>query len=200
MPTPVQPARSLWRRVALALVGLLIALPASLAVAGVANAEPNYPPHFNKITTSRSTVCKGGKVVVKAMYFQSFSTVSWQITHNSTVLNSGTVVANKKGRVMIKPTFNTPGLNMITVSGPAKKGGGTLTLTAKVHVTTKRCGVPSGSGGSSGAAVAGAVTDPGDPAGAGLPVTGAQVALLVLLAGGLLIGGGILLSASRRRT
>jgi len=199
MPTPTPAARSLWRRVALALVGVLIALPASLAVAGTANAEPNYPPHFNKITASRHTVCKGGKVKFRAMYFKPRSTVTWQVTKTSMVLATGSVKANKKGVVKKTLTFTSPGTNFVTFSGPAKRGGGTLSLTVKITVTSKRCGAPHREGGSSGAALA-AGASTGDPSGAGLPVTGAQVALLVLLAGGLLVGGSVLIGASRRRT
>ena len=187
--------------------------------AGSAFAEPTYPPAFNQILASRYNVCVGGTVAFKAQTFQANSSVSYTVMVVNSTITSGTVTASKKGVAKKPIKFTTVGTNTVTFSGTGKNGG-PLVLSANIFVSSKPpCS--SGSGSSSGGAVSGASggnagvngasgNDPavsGTSGGAvsaasagGLPVTGGQVAM-TLLVGGVLVGlGALLLAGSRRRT
>jgi LPXTG-motif cell wall-anchored protein len=161
--------------------------------AGVANAEPDYPPGFNQITASKFTVASGGSIVFKAQTFKSRSVVKFKVRAHGKVVKTGTVRANRKGVARRSIRFTVVGVNKVTFSGTSKRGR-PLVLSTKITVKAK---TKSGSGGATISPVA--VSSGTSSAGGGLPVTGGQIAVGLLVGVLLLLGGGLLVAASRRR-
>lgn len=92
----------------------------------------------------------------------------------------GTVKTDAKGNFRTTVTLDTPGLNTLTATGPARDGG-TLKVVSQVRVLA--AGAAAGTGA------------------AALPRTGSDLGTQLWIAGGLLAAGGslVLLSVARRR-
>jgi len=168
---------------ALAVLLLPVALP-------VASAQTDYPPSFYKISAESFTARVGGKIAFKAQTFQAGSAVDFRVSSAGALVTSGTTTADAAGIARQTITFTVEGKNTVTMSGTSDKGR-PLTLSADVTITAA-------------AAQSGA---PGDPQaapsgvpffGGGLPRTGGDIAMTVLI-GLALIGGGIALVVGSRR-
>jgi hypothetical protein len=187
------------RMFALLLAVAVLLVPVALPQA---NAEPNYPPSFYKISADSFSTRVGGKIEFKAQTFQSGSTVNFDVAADGTTVTSGSTDADRKGVARETITFRVVGTNTLTVTGTSDKGQ-PLTLTADVEVTAAGDGDDNGNSNGNG-------NDPGtnDDAdesggvpffGGGLPRTGGEIALTVLIGLALLGGGAALVAATRRR-
>jgi len=170
---------------ALAVLMLPVALP-------VANAEPDYVPVFYKITADTFAAKVGGKIAFTAQTFKGGSAVGYDVVADGASVTSGSTTADAKGIARQTITFTVAGKNTVTMSGTSDKGE-PLSLSAKITVTDD------GSGGGDTA---------GDPQadeggvpflGGGLPRTGGDIAVTVLIGMALLGGGAALVVATRRR-
>jgi hypothetical protein len=180
--------------VAVAVLLVPVALP-------LANAEPNYPPTFYKISADSFSTRVGGKIAFKAQTFQAGSTVDFAVAADGSTVASGSTNADGKGVARQTITFRVVGTNTLTMSGTSDKGQ-PLTLRADIEVSAAADGNDpgtndgtDGSGGTDGTDDSGGVPF----FGGGLPRTGGAIALTVLIGLGLLGGGAALVAATRRR-
>ena len=170
-----------------------------------AHAEPDYPPSFYKISASTFTARVGQSIDFKAQTFQDGAVVSFDVAADGGSVTSGTTNADARGIARQSITFTVVGDNTLTMSGTSDQGR-PLTLRASIAVTADE---PGGSGGNGDGNDAGGDNGSGDPAadesgvpflGGGLPRTGGDIALTVLIGAGLLAAGAALVFAARRRT
>lgn len=199
----------------------LLALPAAAAAAPASPYPPNPTPGGG-LGTSTTNVASGGSVIISGNGFAAGAT----ITINVTVVNgfkrveldsapapmgslltadttraagsavqgfaAQTVTADANGAFTASVTLTQPGTNVITASG-LDPNGNLRTLTTTVFVTggggdNTGTGTGSGSGGGSANGVG------------GLPNTGSDLKMPLVLGGALvLLGGGALLAGRRRK-
>ena len=172
--------------VAVAVLLVPVALP-------LANAEPNYPPSFYKISADSFSTRVGGKIDFKAQTFQAGSTVDFNVAADGSTVASGSTNADGKGVARQTITFRVVGTNTLTMSGTSDKGQ-PLTLRAEIQV------IAAADGSDDPGADDGTDDSSGAPFfGGGLPRTGGEIALTVLVGLGLLAGGAAIVAATRRR-
>jgi len=176
------------RMFALLLAVAVLLMPVALPLA---NAEPNYPPTFYKISADSFSTRVGGKIDFKAQTFQAGSTVDFDVAADGSTVTSGSTNADGKGVARQTITFRVAGTNTLTMSGTSDKGQ-PLTLRADIAVSAADDGNDPGA------------TDDTDSGGVpflggGLPRTGGEIALTVLIGLALLGGGAALVAATRRR-
>lgn len=189
------------RRVfALALAVFVLMLPVALPSA---HAEPDYPPSFYKISASTFTARVGQSIDFKAQTFEAGSAVSFDVSADGGSVTSGSTNADARGIARQSITFTVVGDNTLTMSGTSDQGR-PLTLRASIAVTADDPGGSGGNGDNNGTG-----DGSGDPAadesgvpflGGGLPRTGGDIALTVLIGAGLLAAGAALVVAARRRS
>ncbi|MFL6180399.1 MAG: LPXTG cell wall anchor domain-containing protein [Actinomycetes bacterium] len=185
-------------------VAAVLALPMALP----AQAEPDYPPSFYKISAEAFNARVGQALKFTAQTFKSGSAVAVDVSVAGKSVDSGSAKANAKGLATTSVTFTTVGVNTVTMSGTSDKGDA-LALHADVTVTADGgddvTPVTGGSGDNSGGNAAGDDTaNAGSNAGGvpflggGLPRTGGEIAATALIAA-LLVGLGALLVVFTRR-
>lgn len=211
------------RRIAALVVALAVMLLPLTATS--AKAEPNYPPSFDGISASKTCAKVGTKIRFRAMTFEPGSTVMYDVA--GPMVKSGSVTANGSGKALKTIRFTKVGDYTVTFSGTGDDGE-PLVLSIDVTIVKKarqcsgsedsRSGSGSGGGGSGSVAPANESNDPAsqsnDPAVAaksdessgaaffgGLPRTGGEIALTVLVGVALLGGGiGVVLATRNRRS
>ncbi len=189
------------RTFALLLAVAVLLTPIALPLA---NAEPNYPPTFYKISADSFSTRVGGKIDFKAQTFQSGSIVTFDVAADGSTVDSGSTDADGKGVARQTITFKVVGTNTVTMKGTSDKGE-PLTLTADIEVRAAAAGDgndpgANGDGNNSGSNVNADSDSGGVPFfGGGLPRTGGEIALTVLIGLALLGGGAALVAATRRR-
>lgn len=212
------------RRVLALLAALtVLLLPVALPVA---NAEPNYPPVFYKISAETFTARVGGKIAFTAQTFKPGTAVDFAVAADGTTVSSGSTSAGADGIAHRTVTFTVAGGNTVTVTGTSDQGS-PLSLTANIAVTAGNGsggntggsdnngtggngangtgnngtgGSPDGSGGSNHDPAPQADEASGVPFfGGGLPRTGGDIALTALIGLALLGGGTALVVAGRNR-
>jgi len=200
------------RRVfALVLAVLVVMSPVALPSA---HAEPDYPPSFYKISASTFTARVGQAIDFKAQTFQAGSAVSFDVAADGGSVTSGTTNADARGIARQSITFTVVGANTVTMSGTSDQGRA-LNLNVNIAVTADDPGGNGGTGDNDGdngtggnGGDNGTGGGSGDPAadesgvpflGGGLPRTGGDIALTVLIGAGLLGAGAALVFAARRR-
>jgi LPXTG-motif cell wall-anchored protein len=192
------------RATAVVAIAAVLALPMGLAPA---MAEPDYPPSFYKISAESSTARLGQSLDFSAQTFAKRSTVSVDVTVDGDSVDSGSTTANRDGVAKTSVTFNTLGVNTVTMSGTSDRGEA-LSLSADITVTEAGGGdvapVPGdddGNGGSSdGGSASGGDNAGGVPfLGGGLPRTGGEIAATALVAAALVGLGALLVTFTRRR-
>ena len=176
-----------------------------------AHAEPDYPPSFYKISASTFTARVGQDIDFKAQTFEAGSAVSYDVAADGGSVTSGTTNADARGIARQSITFTVVGANTVTMSGTSDQGR-PLNLKASITVTADDPDGNGGNGGNDGNGGSGGDNGTGggsgDPAadesgvpflGGGLPRTGGDIALTVLIGAGLLGAGAALVFAARRR-
>ena len=186
------------RRVfALVLAVFVLMLPVALPSA---HAEPDYPPSFYKISASTFTARVGQSIDFKAQTFEAGSAVSFDVSADGGSVTSGSTNADARGIARQSITFTVVGDNTLTMSGTSDQGR-PLTLRASIAVTAADAGGNGGNGGDNGGSGDPAADESGVPfLGGGLPRTGGDIALTVLIGAGLLAAGAALVVAARRRS
>lgn len=179
-------------------IAAVLFMPIGLAPA--ANAEPDYPPSFYKISAERYTATVGQRIKFTAQTFRSGSAVTVDVTESGApAADSATVTANRKGIAKATVRFTVEGINTVTMSGTADDGR-PLALSADVTVTAKDVQPVNGNGGSGGNASGGNDSAGGIPIlGGGLPRTGGEIAGTALVAAALIGLGALLVVFTRRR-
>jgi len=194
-------SRTATRRLsALLLAVAVLMLPLALPVA---HAEPDYPPSFYKISAPSFTARVGGTIPFTAQTFQAGSAVSYSVVSGAKSVTSGSVNADNKGVARQSITFTVAGKNTVTMSGTSDQGKD-LSLSADITVTTADASGGNGTGSGSGSGDS-ANTPQADQGGipvfgGGLPRTGAEIAMTVLMGVALIGGGAALVVATRRRS
>lgn len=197
------------RGLALVVATAVLFLPFGLAPA---NAEPDYPPSFYRISADSFTVRVGGKITFTAQTFSAKSPVAVDVSADGAAVGSDTVTANRQGIAVATVTFDTEGVNTVTMSGTADTGDA-LSLSADVTVTGEDDGTVtpvdngdddgnggSGTGSGSDESTGGSDSAGGVPfLGGGLPRTGGEIAMTALVAAGLVGLGALLVVFTRRR-
>src|SRR5262245_17719251 len=83
----------------------------------LANAEPNYPPVFYKISADTFSTRVGGHISFTAQTFKPGSSVTFSVTADGQTVSGGSASANAKGIAYRTITFDTLGANTVTVNG-----------------------------------------------------------------------------------
>src|SRR5512139_1842065 len=138
-----------------------------------AQAEPDYPPSFYKISAQAFNARVGQSLSFKAQTFEAGSSVAVDVTFSDSSVESATATANAKGMASTSVTFTTEGVNTVTMSGTSDQGD-PLSLSADITVSADDEQVtPVGGGGNDGGSAAGG-SDAGSVPflGGGLPRTG----------------------------
>jgi LPXTG-motif cell wall-anchored protein len=173
-------------------VGVLM-LPVALPTA---NAEPDYPPVFYKISADTYMAKVGAKISFKAQTFQANSAVSYDVAAAGASVASGSTSANADGIARKTITFTVEGTNRVTMSGTSDQGE-PLSLAVDVTITAAGGG---NTGGNTGGGSDPQADEGGVPIfGGGLPRTGGEIALTALIGIALVGGGAALVVATRRR-
>ena len=175
-------------------VAAVLAMPIGMAPA---NAEPDYPPVFYKISASSFNAKVGQSVTFTAQTFRSGSAVAVDVSVDGASVGSSGASANGKGIARTSVKFTVVGVNRVTMSGTSDTGED-LALSADVTVTEAGDNVvPVGDDGGN----ASDDTNAGGVPfiGGGLPRTGGEIAGTVLVAAGLIGAGFLLVVATRRR-
>ena len=192
------------RRVfALLLAVAVLMLPVALPQA---HAEPDYPPSFYKISATTFSAKVGDTIDFKAQTFKSGSPVTFEVLADGDSVSSADVNADGKGIARQSLTFTVVGQNTVTASGTSDKGT-PLSLKATVTVSADTAGNGgnggddnNASGSDDNSSANSADDNSGVPfLGGGLPRTGGDIALTVLIAAGLLGAGTALVIAARKR-
>jgi LPXTG-motif cell wall-anchored protein len=185
------------RGVAVAVAAAVLSMPLGLAPA---QAEPDYPPSFYKISAEAFNARVGQSLGFKAQTFEAGSSVAVDVSVGNRSVGSSTAKANAKGIASTSVTFTTAGVTTVTMSGTSDVGD-PLSLSADVTVTAKDeavTPVEGGSGGPGGSSAGGSDAGGVPFLGGGLPRTGTEVVGTVLV-GAVLIGLGALLVVFTRR-
>lgn len=183
------------RGVAIAAAAAVLSVPLGLAPA---QAEPDYPPSFYKISAEAFNARVGQSLSFRAQTFQAGSSVAVDVSVGNRSVGSSSAKANAKGIASTAVTFTTAGVTTVTMSGTSDVGD-PLSLSADVTVTAKDEAVTPVGGGGQGGSSAGGSDAGGVPfLGGGLPRTGAEIVGTVLV-GAVLIGLGALLVVFTRR-
>ena len=175
-------------------VAAVLAMPIGMAPA---NAEPDYPPVFYKISASSFNAKVGQSVTFTAQTFRSGSAVAVDVSVDGASVGSSGASANGKGIATTSVKFTVVGVNRVTMSGTSDTGED-LALSADITVTEAGDNVvPVGDDGGN----ASDDTNAGGVPfiGGGLPRTGGEIAGTVLVAAGLIGAGFLLVVATRRR-
>jgi LPXTG-motif cell wall-anchored protein len=185
------------RGMAFVAIAAVLFMPLGLAPA---NAEPDYPPSFYKITAERYTATIGQRIQLTAQTFRSGSAVTVDVTESGAPsADSATVKANRNGVAKATVTFTVEGVNTVTMSGTADDGR-PLALAADITVTAETVEPVNGNGGSGDNAGGGNDSAGGIPIlGGGLPRTGGEIAGTALVAAALIGLGALLVVFTRRR-
>jgi LPXTG-motif cell wall-anchored protein len=192
------------RGLAVFAVAAVLAMPMALP----AQAEPDYPPSFYKISAESFNARVGQALKFTAQTFKSGSAVAVDVSVGGSSVDSGSAKANAKGVATTSVTFNTAGVNTVTMSGTSDKGDA-LSLSADITVTAggddNVTPVTDGGNNSGGNAAGDDTASGGSNAGGvpflggGLPRTGGEIAATALIAA-LLVGlGALLVVVTRRR-
>ena len=182
-------------------VAAVLAMPIGM---GTANAEPDYPPKFYKITASSFSAKVGQSVTLTAQTFRSGSAVAVDVSANGASVGSSGASANGKGIATTSVTFTVVGVNRVTMSGTSDTGED-LALSADITVTEAADDVvPVADGSDGGSGDGGNASDDANAGsvpiiGGGLPRTGGEIAGTVLVAAVLIGAGFLLVVATRRR-
>jgi LPXTG-motif cell wall-anchored protein len=192
------------RGLAVFAVATVLAMPMGLAPA---QAEPDYPPSFYKISAEAFNARVGQALKFTAQTFKSGSAVAVDVSVGGKSVGSGSAKANAKGVATTSVTFTTVGVNTVTMSGTSDKGD-PLSLHADVTVTaaggddvTPVNGGDNSGGNAAGDNSASSGSDAGGVPffGGGLPRTGGEIAATALIAALLLGLGALLVVFTRRR-
>lgn len=182
-------------------VAAVLAMPMGMAPA---NAEPDYPPTFYKISAESYYARSGQKIAFKAQTYRPGSTVAVDVSAGGKSVGSSTTTANGKGIATTEVTFTVVGINRVTMSGTADTGED-LALSADITVTAADADVVpiAADGSADGSGSGGNASDDANAGGVpilggGLPRTGGEIAGTVLVAA-VLLGAGILLVVATRR-
>jgi LPXTG-motif cell wall-anchored protein len=157
----------------------VLALPMGLAPA---QAEPDYPPVFYKISAESTSARVGQTLKFFAQTFKSGSAVAVDVTVDDANVSSGSATADRKGVASTSVKFTVAGVNTVTMSGTSDQGD-PLALSADITVT---------------AAGDDDNVTPVDNGG-GLPRTGGEYAATALIAIALVGFGALLVVFTRRR-
>jgi LPXTG-motif cell wall-anchored protein len=192
--------KTLRRGAALVVVAAVLAMPIGMSPA---NAEPDYPPKFDKITASSFSAKVGQSVTLTAQTYRAGSAVAVDVSVDGASVGSSGASADGKGVATTSVTFTVAGVNRVTMSGTSDTGED-LALSADITVTEAGedvVPVAEGSGGNgSDDANAGDDAAGGVPfIGGGLPRTGGEIAGTLLVAAALIGAGFLLVVATRRR-
>ncbi len=199
--------KTLTRGMAFVAVAAVLAMPIGMAPA---NAEPDYPPVFYKISANTYTTTINGTITIIAQTFAAKSAVDVDVSVDGDSVGSSTATANGKGVASSDVTFTVLGVNRVTMSGIADTGE-ELSLSADITVTAadddvvpvdNDNGSDNGNGNGSGSGDEGEDANAGGGVpflGGGLPRTGGEIAATVLVAVALLGAGFLLVIATRRR-
>ena len=180
-------------------VAALLAMPIGM---GTANAEPDYPPKFYKITASSFNAKVGQSVKFTAQTFRSGSAVAVDVSVDGASVGSSGATANGKGIATTSVKFTVVGVNRVTMSGTSDTGED-LALSADITVTEAGSDVvpvtDDGNGGNGDGNASDDTNAGGVPIiGGGLPRTGGEIAGTRLV-GAVLMGAGFLLVVATRR-
>ncbi len=193
------------RGMAVVAAAAVLALPMGLAPA---QAEPDYPPSFYKISAESFSARVGQSLKFHAQTFKSGSAVAVDVTVADENVSSGSATADRKGVASTSVTFTVAGVNTVTMSGTSDQGD---PLALSVGVTVTAAGdddnvTPVDNGGSdngsgSGDESASGGSDAGGVPflGGGLPRTGGEYAATALIALALVGLGALLVVFTRRR-
>jgi LPXTG-motif cell wall-anchored protein len=185
----------------------VLALPMGLAPA---QAEPDYPPSFYKISAESFSARVGQSLKFHAQTFKAGSAVSVDVTVADENVSSGSATADRKGVASTSVTFTVAGVNTVTMSGTSDAGD-PLALSADITVTAAGGGddnvapVDNNGGGDNGSGSGDESASGGSDAGGvpflggGLPRTGGQFAATGLIALVLVGLGALLVVFTRRR-
>ncbi|HEX5017706.1 MAG TPA: LPXTG cell wall anchor domain-containing protein [Actinomycetes bacterium] len=188
------------RGMAVVAAAAVLALPMGLP----AQAEPDYPPSFYKISAEAFNAKVGQSLKFTAQTFKSGSTVAVDVSVGDDAVSSKSATANSKGVASTSVKFTTVGVNTVTMSGTSDQGD-PLSLSADVTVTAAGDGDTTpvsddNSGSGSDDSTSGGSNAGGVPFfGGGLPRTGAQIAATALIAAALVGLGALLVVFTRRR-
>jgi LPXTG-motif cell wall-anchored protein len=196
--------KTLRRSMSVLATAAVLAVPMGM---GSANAQPDYPPKFYKISANTYTATIGSSVRLTAQTFRAGSPVAVDVSVDGSSVGTSSAKANSRGIATTSVTFTVAGVNRVTMSGTSDTGED-LSLAADITVTAKSEDVvPVSDGGNDGGNGSGSGS--GDNAdanaggvpflGGGLPRTGGEIAGTVLVAAVLLGAGFLLVIATRRR-
>jgi len=194
--------KTLRRSMSVLATAAVLAVPMGM---GSANAMPDYPPKFYKISANQYTATIGSSVRLTAQTYRAGSAVAVDVSVDGSSVGTSSAKANSRGIATTSVTFTVAGVNRVTMSGTSDTGED-LSLAADITVTAaKEDVVPVSDGGNDGGTGSGS----GDNAdanaggvpflGGGLPRTGGEIAGTVLVAAVLLGAGFLLVIATRRR-
>ena len=187
------------RAMAVVAAAAVLALPMGLAPA---QAEPDYPPSFTKISAEAYQARVGQKVKITAQTFKSGSPVTVDVAVEGDSVGSGNATANRKGIASTSVTFKVAGVNRVTMAGTGADGD-PLSLSTNITVTEKSDAVTdpddNGSGGGDQGSASGSDAGGVPFLGGGLPRTGGEIAATALIAAALVGLGALLVIFTRRR-
>lgn len=178
----------------------VLAMPIGMAPA---NAEPDYPPVFYKISASTYNAKVGQTVKLTAQTFGAGSAVAVDVSVDGASVGSSGATANGSGIATTSVTFTVVGVNRVTMTGTSDTGD-SLALKADITVSEADSDVvpvtDDGDGSNDGGNASDDTNAGGVPfIGGGLPRTGGEIAGTVLLAAVLIGAGFLLVVATRRR-
>lgn len=162
-----------------------------LTTGGVAAGAQPYSGSTGTLSVTPQVVTAGQSAAVSGSGYRSGGTVD--LAFESTPVALTTAVAGTDGRFTAQitiPANATTGVHHIVATGPAPDNA-TLILRAELTVQS--------SGSASGAGTAGSTAGGGTSSGGGLPFTGANIAVMVLVAAVLVVAGAAIWSTVRRR-
>ncbi len=193
--------KTLRRSMSVLAAAAVLVVPLGMAPA---NAEPDYPPRFYKISANAYTAQIGDTVKLTAQTYRSGSAVAVDVSVDGSSVGTSDARANSRGVATTSVTFTVVGVNRVTMSGTSDTGED-LSLAADITVTAESDDVvPVSDGGTDDGSGSGDEADSnaggGVPfLGGGLPRTGGEIAGTVLVAAVLLGAGFLLVIATRRR-
>jgi LPXTG-motif cell wall-anchored protein len=195
--------KTLRRSMSVLAAAAVLAVPLGMAPA---NAEPDYPPRFYKISANAYTAQIGDTIKLTAQTYRSGSAVAVDVSVDGSSVGTSDAKANSRGVATTSVTFTVVGVNRVTMSGTSDTGED-LSLAADITVTAESDDVvPVSDGGNDDGSGSGSGDEADSNAGGGvpflgggLPRTGGEIAGTVLVAAALLGAGFLLVIATRRR-
>ncbi len=177
-------------------VAAVLAMPIGMAPA---NADPDYPPVFYKISANTYNLTVDQPARLTAQTFRSGSAVAVDVSVGGASVGSSGASANGKGIATTSVKFTVVGVNRVTMSGTSDTGED---LALSVDITVTEAGetvVPVGDDGDGGNASDDTNAGGVPFIGGGLPRTGGEIAGTLLVAAVLIGAGFLLVVATRRR-